>query len=92
MNEMSPAPAIVVVNSDAAKQIMLVVEKEILLECCDMTTAVVDLMSAFFTFDIAYPKPLNRLCLFIQHFILGIIDDQPLPNAITILYTSMDKV
>ena len=51
IQSMPPAPAIVIITSEAARQIMVVVEKEILIECHDMATALLDLISAYFSFD-----------------------------------------
>ena len=92
IQSMPPAPAIVVITSDAARQIMIVVEKEILVECHDMATALLDLISAYFSFDIAYPKPLYPVFLFIQHFMFGVVDEQPRPNAVSILYSTLNNV
>ena len=94
IQSMPPAPAIVVITSDAARQIMVVVEKEILVECHDMATALLNLISAYFSFDIAYPKPLYPVfCLFIiQHFMLGVVDEQLRPNAVSILYSTLNNV
>ncbi len=73
-------PAIVVATSDTAKQIF---EREILI---DMAKALVDLISVYFTFDIAYPKPLYPVFLFLQHNYCvrhKLLDDQPQPNCVT---------
>ena len=43
------------------------------------------------TFDIAYPKPLYSLLLFIQRFVLNIRDSQPVPNIVTVLVTALSK-
>ncbi len=85
-------PAIVVATSDTAKQIFVTAERDILIESVDMAKALVDLISVYFTFDIAYPKPLYPVFLFLQHIVFGILDDQPQPNCVTILHTAMDKL
>ncbi len=86
------APAIVVATSDTATQIFITAEKEILIESVDMAKALVDLISVYFTFDIAYPKPLYPVFIFLQHIVFGILDDQPQPNCVAILHTAMDKL
>ena len=62
------------------------------MESCDMATALVDVMAAYFVFNIAFPKSLYTLLVFIQHYIFNIKDDQPEPNAIAVLLTGLEQV
>ncbi len=52
---------------------IVVAEKSIIVEPDTIEQALEDMMSIYFTFNIAYPKP---LLVFIQHHIFGIKDDQ----------------
>ena len=45
--------------------------------------------SVYFTFDIAYPKQLYLLLLFIQHHIIELQDNQPIPNVVNIASTAL---
>ena len=93
VEKLPPFPQIVDLRSHMAKeQFFIAVEKHILLESRCINTALLDMMSVYFTFDIAYPKlkPLYSLFLFIQHFVLNIRDSQPVPN-VTVLVTALSK-
>lgn len=93
VQKLPAAPVIVVLTSLAdSKQYFVVAEKEVLLESVDMRTAMVDLIATYFTFDIAYPKPLYSLLLFIQHHIFSVVDSQPQPNIMSIVYTSLENL
>ena len=81
-----------VTTSDAASQFFIVVEKEILVESCDMKTALLDLVATYFAFNIAYPKPLYPPLVFVQHYIFNICDVQVEPNCVGILLTGLNKV
>ena len=40
-----------------------------------------DMIAAYFVFDISYPKSTSPALIFIQHKVLGLQDDQPVPLA-----------
>ena len=86
------SPYIIIVSSDVSYQFFVVIEKHILPESGSITTAILDLYASYFTFDIVYPKPLYALLLFIQHYVLCIKDQQPVPNNVHILYSSLTKM
>ena len=91
VEKLPPFPQIVAFCSDMAEeQFFIAVEKHVLLESRCINTALLDMMSVYFTFDIAYPKPLYSL-LFIQRFVLNIRDSQPVPNNVTVLVTALSK-
>ena len=90
--ELPPAPRIVVLTSDESKQFFVVAEKEILTESTSLKRALVDVIAAFFTFDMAYPKQLYPVLLFIQHHILDIKDDQQVPNIVRIVFSALDRL
>ena len=79
-------------ESDRGMQYYVTVEKEILTESEDMRGAVIDMFAAYFAFDIAYPKQLYPVFIFIQHQMLGITDNQPIPNIVQITLASMNKL
>lgn len=92
VEKLPPFLQIVALRSDMAEeQFFIAVEKHVLLESRCINTALLDMMSVYFTFDIAYPNPLYSLLLFIQRFVLNIRDSQPVPNNVTVLVTALSK-
>ena len=67
-----PFPAVAILKSDAdGMQLFLVVEKQLLVTFSpDFKTAILTLVAAYFSFDMAYPKPPYSTLLFIQHYML----------------------
>ena len=85
--KLPPFPQIIVLNHD--QQQYIVVEKNVLLESDGIKGSILDLIGAYFTFDISYPKKLYPVLLFIQHVMLNIVDKQRVPNNVTILRSSL---
>ena len=84
------SPYIIVTHTDDdSRQYFVVVEKMILVESSDMSAALQDVMSVYFTFNIAYPRPLYPVLLFLQHHVFEIKDDQTVPNIVKIVYSAM---
>ena len=86
--EVSSPYIIVTSTDDDSRQYFLVVEKMILVES-NMTAALQDLMSIYFSFNIAYPRPVYLVLLFLQHHVFGIKDNQTVPNIVKIVYGAM---
>ena len=84
--KLPPFPQIIVLKHCQQQQYYIVVEKNVLLE---IEGSIVDLIGAYFTFDISYPKKLHPVLLFIQHIMLNIVDKQRVPNNVTILRSSL---
>ena len=53
----------------------------------DMGNSIVDLLSVYFTFNMAYP-----VLLFLQHHVLSIKHKQRVPKIVNIIYSALDKV
>ena len=85
--KLPPFPQIIVLNHD--QQQYIVVEKDVLLESVGIEGSILDLIGAYFTFDISYPKKLYPVLLFIQHVMLNIVNKQRVPNNVTILRSSL---
>ena len=71
--KLPPFPQIIVLKHDQ-QQYYIVVEKNVLLESDGIEGSILDLIGAYFTFDISYPKKLYPVLLFIQHVMLNIVD------------------
>ena len=84
-------PYIAVVRSDRSSQYYVVAERKIALESCSFNDVLIDLVSMYFVFDIAYPKPMYPLLYFIQRFILDIKDNQAVPPVVTRIPNCLDK-
>ena len=92
VEKLPPFPQIILLRSDIAEeQCFIAVEKQVMVESRCINTALLDMMSVYFAFDIAYPRPLYSLLVFIQHYVLGIRDSQPVPNNVTVLVTALSK-
>ena len=76
-------PYIPVVRSDRSSQYYVVAGRKIAIKSCSFNDALIDLVSMYFVFDIAYPKPMYPLPYFIQRFILDIKDNQAVTPAVT---------
>ncbi len=57
-----------------------------------MQYAIIDLITAYYAFDIAYPSGISGILLFIQHNVLGMKDSQPLPPGTLRLVNSWSKL
>ena len=68
------------------------VEKTLIAESNSLLTAIVDLIASYFVFDIVYPKPLYAVLIFIQQFVLGIVDKQKVPHNVSVLLSSLTKI
>ena len=82
--KLPPFPQIIVLKHCQQQQYYIVVEKNVL-ESDGVEESILDLIGAYFTFDISYPKKLYPVLLFIQHIMLNIVDKQRVPNNVTIL-------
>ena len=69
-------------------QYHIMVERELLIISDDLVGAVIDLFSAYYVFNIAYPKPLYPVLVFLQHYILGIKDSQRIPNSVNVFISN----
>ena len=63
------APCIMVMESSETTTYDVVVEESSLVQSTDINTALVDLFSAYFVFDIEYPPELRPILIFIQHYV-----------------------
>ena len=58
----------------------------------NVESALLDLVGAYFVFDIRYPQPLNALLIFIQHYVFCIEDNQPDPSSVIEIVTSLKNI
>ena len=86
------SPYILCLASDVGHQYFVVIERKLLAESGNLTTALINLIAVYFTFDVVYPKPLYSVFIFIQHYLFNLPDQQEVPNNAKILYSSVSKI
>ena len=72
-------------------QYFIIVERKIVLESTEFLDAVINMICGYFAFDISYPTSLYPILIFIQRYILGIKDNQPIPNIVTRVVSGLDQ-
>ncbi len=70
-------------------QYHIVVDGLFMYTCDNLPNALIDLLCYYYILNIAYPKALNAVYLFLQNFILGIKDSVRLPNSVVTLYSNL---
>lgn len=75
-----------------SSQIFVCCESQIFLEVKSMIHAMLDMMSAFYVFDVSYPKSLHAMLIFIQHHVFGLEDQQTVPSTVKTLITNLKKL
>lgn len=77
---------------DENTQFFVCCEQAIYLESGSVKDVIIDLICTYYVFDIAYPKSLNAILLFIQHCVFKLTDQQPLPPATSKLVGTLKKI
>ena len=88
------APFILITGDPGCEnsQIFICCENDILMESKTIRDALLDLLAAYFTFDIAYPKGISGILIFLQHFVLGLEDQQVIPSMTSKLISNLSKL
>ena len=55
-------------------------------------STLVALIATYYTCNIAYPKQLFPVCVFLQHFVLQIVDKQKVPDIVKRILASLDRI
>jgi len=92
IKQSAPYLVIIGVPGDINCQIFACAEQETVLECRSVSDAIIDLIAAYFTFNISYPKFIKCLLLFIQHFIFGFKYSQEVPMAVKNIVRNLEKM
>ena len=85
VSELSQAEPFIAVTGRAgteAAQFFIICEKSILLESKSLRDAFIDLIAAYYVFDIAYPKSVAGAMLLFQHYVFKLKDQQPPPSCL----------
>ena len=73
-------------------QIFVCCENDIFMESNTIQDGLIDLFATYFTFDITYPKGVSGILLFLQHFVLGLKDQQTIPSSTSKLIANLSKL
>ena len=57
------SPYLIMLTSEEGQQFFVVVERALLAESGNITTAIVNLVASYFAFDIVYPQPLYAILI-----------------------------
>lgn len=87
----SPFITITGVAGDENCQFFICGEKDVFLESKTLKDAIIDLVAFYFVFDVAYPKYLNAILLFFQHYVFKLTDNQVVPMQVTKLVGNLKK-
>ena len=86
------APYIVVMEASEATTYDVIVERSSLFQSTVLRTALVDLFSAYFVFDIAYPPELYPVLIFFQHYVFGLKDKEKVSVSVTTTVGTMRRL
>ena len=80
------------VPGDENAQFVIACEQAILCESKSLRDAIVNLVAAYYIFDMAYPKGAGGILYFFQHYVFSIKDSSPLPTCTVKLVYNLTKV
>lgn len=80
------------VPGDENAQFFIACEQAILCESKSLRDAIVDLVAAYYVFDMAYPKGAGGILYFFQQYVFNIKDSSPLPTCTVKLVNNLSKV
>ena len=73
-------------------QVFIGCEQEIFFESNSIRDSIIDVIGTYYVFNISYPKYLNSIFLFIQHFVFNLKDKQPVPITASNLVRNLQKL
>ena len=92
IDQAEPFLVITGIPGDEQSQVFICVEGSLLLESKSIKDSMIDLIATYYTFDLSYPKCVDSVLIFFQHFIFGLKDQQRLPNATSKLIANLQKL
>jgi len=73
-------------------QVFVCAEGSVFIESKSLQNSIIDLIAAYYIFNIAYPKYLDAILLIFQHCVLKLKDDQRMPNSAVKLVGNLQKI
>ena len=80
------------VPGESNLQVFVCAEQAVLVESKTVQDSLIDLLAAYFVFDISYPKCLSAVLLFFQHHVFKLKDGQAAPTALNVLVRNLQKL
>ena len=77
---------------DSSVQVFLTADRYLLGSPNKTVSILVGLIGVYFSFNIAYPKPLYPIFIFLQYFVLNITDSQHVPDIVKRVVSSLDRI
>ena len=88
----APFMVITGICGDENSQIFICAEKNVFLESKTIMDAVIDLISFYFVYDITYPRYVNSILMFFQHYVFQLTDKQPVSAPLTKLIGNLKNI
>ena len=79
------------ISGDENSQIFICIEKTVFQESKTILDAVIDLICFYFVYDITYPKYVDYVLVFFQHYVFRLTDKQPVPASLMKLIGNLKK-
>ena len=73
-------------------QVFICSEQQELLESKSVKEGIIDLIATYFVFNIAYPKPVHGILLFLQHYVFQLTDNAPIPTTTMSLLGNLQRL
>ena len=73
-------------------QIFICCENDILMEPKTVRDAILELLATYFVFDIVYPRGVCGILVFLQHYVMGLQDEQVVPVTTSKLVSNLNKL
>ena len=85
-------PCILLMETSETTTYDITVEGSSLAQSTDLNTAWIDLFSAYFVFNIAYPLAIVLILIFFQHYVFGLKDRQKIPVSVATAVGTMCRL
>lgn len=85
-------PYIAAVIASKSISFFLVAERIVICENSSFIYSLLTLIATYYTFDMQYPQPLSPILLFVQRVIMHVSDSAQVPNSVTKLVSTLDKI
>jgi len=80
------------ISGTDTSQVFVCCERNMFMESKSMKDSLLDLIATYFVFDITYPKYVNAILIFLQHFVMDLPDKQPVPSTTSKLIGNLQKL
>lgn len=85
------SPRIAALVGDEAVQYFIVVEQDVFIQVPTFQLALFVVFSAYYIFNLAYPKQMEKVLFFLQDYVLGMPDSAHRPGAYLATASDLNK-